>query len=435
MGKRMEFTKFDELSERIRAGSYKNPGFLLELVDCAREYTREQMGQIRDRVCQEFYKPERSLGTVMTVLAEKRQMEELEQAGFCRMDRELPSMPDTGIDPGSLRKRNKNEDRLLLGYGFLEGSYRDFCHLTKNGAVYGGRVRYKDGREGKFNYQLLFSDQLLKKERILRSCGDLYGIMAPVIFSPLGRRLVKIQAAEGLALDDVEQIRQADLRLAENGLDKILLTDRELVWNVKLQDQDLDMRSQKGSLAGEEKHYIYTFDGCGPNQYIVPLEKDPSPFYVYRDKDKIRFQYTDRYTDRFAKITVKEIPKKPKDPRCFTNSHRANERMAGGLEQEIKVRLRSEADIWFTVKQHGAQLGMELERVSKEPLSDYREYEAWREKSPCSSMESLCLEGKGSVYLYFHNKEDSLFADDYMDYLCSYLGAMYPDIVWKGGYR
>ena len=87
MGLRMEFTKFDELSEKIRAGSYKNPGFLLELVDCVQEYTREQMGQIREQICQKFYRPEQSFGTVMTVLAEKRQMEELEQTGFCRMDR------------------------------------------------------------------------------------------------------------------------------------------------------------------------------------------------------------------------------------------------------------------------------------------------------------------------------------------------------------
>lgn len=434
MGKRMEFTKFDELSEKIRAGSYKNPGFLMELVDCVQEYTREQMGQIREQVCQKFYRPKRAFGTIMTVLAEKRQMEELEQAGFCRMDRTLPSMPGTGIDPGSLRKLNKNEDRLLLGYGFLECSYRDFSQLTENGAVYEGSVRYRDKREAKFSYQLLFSDQLLKKEMVLRYCGELYGITAPVIFSPFTRRFVKIQAVEGLTLDDIEQVDRIDLHLEKNGLDKLLLTGRELAWNVKLQDQDLDMRSQKGSLVGEEKHYIYTFDGCGPNQYIVPLEKDPSLFCVYRDKDKLRFQYTDSYAGRFARITVKEIQKKPENPRCFSNSHRANER-TGGLEQEIKVRLRSEGDIWFAIKQHGAQLGMELERVSKEPRSDYREYEAWREKSPCSSIESLCLEGKGRMYLYFHNKEDSLFADDYIDYLCSYLGAMYPDIAWKGGYR
>ena len=46
-------------------------------------------------------------------------------------------------------------------------------------------------------------------------------------------------------------------------------------------------------------------------------------------------------------------------------------------------------------------------------------------------MESLCLKGKGRVYLYFHNKEKSLFADDYIDYLCGYLGAMYPDIEYS----
>ncbi len=435
MGLRMEFTKFDELSEKIRAGSYKNPGFLLELVDCVQEYTREQMGQIREQICQKFYRPEQSFGTVMTVLAEKRQMEELEQTGFCRMDRTLCSMPATGIDPGSLRKLNKDEDRILLGHGFLECSYKDFCVKTEDGAVYEGNIRYRDKREAKFSYQFVFSDGLLKKERVLRYCGELYGITAPVIFSPFARRFVKIQAVEGLALDDLERIDKADLQLEKNGLDKILLTGRELAWNVKLQDQDLDMRSQKGNLAGEEKHYIYTFDGCGQNQYIVPLEKDTSLFLVYRDKDKIRFQYTDRYTGRFAKITVKEVPKKSKDPRCFSNSHRANEKTAGGFEQEIKTRLRSEADIWFAIKQHGAQMGMELERISMEPLSNYREYEAYREKSACGSMESLCLNGKGRVYLYFHNKEDSLFADDYIDYLCGYFGAMYPDIVWKGGYR
>ena len=64
------------------------------------------------------------------ILTEKGQMEELEQAGFCRMDKALISMANTAIDPGSLRKLNKNEDRILLGHGFLECSYRDFCLLT-----------------------------------------------------------------------------------------------------------------------------------------------------------------------------------------------------------------------------------------------------------------------------------------------------------------
>lgn len=105
------------------------------------------------------------------------------------------------------------------------------------------------------------------------------------------------------------------------------------------------------------------------------------------------------------------------------------------MEQLIKPRLRSEADILTAVRQHGEQLGLEFERISGTKLSDYKDCEKYRNELSYTTVDKILLKKTGTVYLYFANKENSIFADDYINYLCDYFTVMYPDITWRGGYR
>ena len=167
---------------------------------------------------------------------------------------------------------------------------------------------------------------------------------------------------------------------------------------------------------------------------MIPLKKCKTFFDVHRRGDKIQFRYLKEYSDRFAKITVNRMFKSPETPYLFSNSHTMNRENTGGMEQMLKERLRSRADILFAVKQHGEQLGLELKEISRTKLEPYQEYEKYRGELLYTTVEQIGLKSAKEVYLYFENKNNSIFADDYMNYLCDYLTWIYPDIAWRGGY-
>lgn len=438
----MEFTKFEELKRKIENGSYENADFMWELVDCVQKYTEGQWKQIKDGFSHNFYGGEKAFGAIVTALCDKRHQEELEQAGFYDIDHELFYLPETGADLKLIRRWNKSieaavregQGSFVLGYTFLECDYRKFCYLTESYDRYTGMISLKNGKKTEFSYQLVFSDRLLQKEKIIKYCGELYGITAPIVFLPLARRLVEIQVdIEGVSVDN-DVIERIDLQTEENHLNGILSLGKYAVWNIRIQSQDLDVSRAKVNPLGGERHFSYVFDGCKKGQYVVPLKKCKTFFDVQRRGDKIQFRYLEEYIDRFAKITVNRFLKNPETPYWFSNSHAMNQENMEGMEQLIKERLRSEADILFAIKQHGEQLGLILKEISGTKLGKYQEFEKYRRELLYNTVEQICLKFSKAVYLYFDNKDHSIFADDYMNYLCDYLSWIYPDITWRGGY-
>lgn len=439
----MKFTEFSELKKKLKSGSCENVDFLLEIVDCVQNYTGEQIEQIKNRIEQTLYEPEKSFGKVITVLADEEYRERLKSADFYEIDDTLFYLSKSKLEPtiicanrDIIAAKKEGKKSITLGYTFLKCDYKRFRQLTEQYDTYKGCIRYKDGKKTEICYQLVFSDRLIQKEKILKYCGELYGITAPIVFLPLARRLVEVQINVKDIEDYNEDVQGIDLRLEENDLNEIISLNKFAAWNIRMLNQDLDISRSRGNPLGEERHYSCVFDGCGRNQYIIPLVKKSFLFdSPRRDRDKIEFKYLETYTGGFAKITVNSILKEPETLYFFSNSHKANDSNGRTMEQLIKPRLRSEADILTAVRQHGEQLGLEFERISGTKLSDYKDCEKYRNELSYTTVDKILLKKTGTVYLYFANKENSIFADDYINYLCDYFTVMYPDITWRGGYR
>ncbi len=444
MGMAMKFTEFSELKEKLKNSSCENLDFLLGMIDCVQNYTEGQIEQIKNRIEQTLYAPEKSFGIVITALADEEYREGLRHAGFYGIDDTLFYLSKSKIESAMNSELIKNiiaakkekKKSSVLGYTFLKCDYKRFRKMTEQYDMYKGCIRYRDGKEMEISYRLIFSDKLIRKEKILRYCGELYGITAPIIFLPLARRLVEIRINVENIEDYKEDIESVDLKLEENTLNEVAFLNKFAAWNIRIQSQDLDISRTRGNPLGKERHYSYVFDGCDRNQYIIPLVKQSFLFDLpHRDRDKIEFKYLENYTDGFAKITINSILKEPETPYLFSNAHKANDSNGRAVEQLIKERLRSEADILTAIKQHGKQLGLELEKISAARLPDYKEYEKYRNELSYTTVDKLWLKTTRTVYLYFANKENSIFADDYLNYLCDYFTVMYPDITWRGGYR
>ena len=105
---------------------------------------------------------------------------------------------------------------------------------------------------------------ITRAEDFLFRLAQIYNVNRPLIFSPFARRAVCINALEQPAVD---HITIDHLRLQHNGLDQILLTDRTLMWNVKIDP----LRDMLGYNAVDTFHHCYFYDNVADNQFILPV--------------------------------------------------------------------------------------------------------------------------------------------------------------------
>lgn len=435
----MEYTKLKELSDKLKNSGRAGDAVLSEIADQIWEYTKGRMQTIQEMICAQDFKG--TFGVITTAFSDQTQKAQLEEAGFYGYDRPkgLSYFPQSGTEFGFLKNMNEKiaqckksgEKKLQAGYAFVYCSYRVFQQLTETYDNYKGCFLCADGRKVTFRYKLLFSDQLLKKEHVIKTCIQLYRLHTPDVFSPMARRLVEVCIDLQDCVDEIGYVTGVDLQLDQNHLQEIFAAEKRLMWNVKQQVQDLDM--VRTSPLGEENHFVYLFEGCSSNQYIIPLTGVQNCLETRRENDRVILVFRNEYDGSFMKLTIWQIHALPRHAEYFTNRHAEND--IGFQAGERLERLRSEADIRYAASLHGRQLGMELKEISNKPLQGYTEYVRYRKTIAGTNLEKISQRSAKSVYLYYENPSQSIFADDYLNYICGYFNWMYPDIQWRGGYR
>jgi len=433
----MEYTKLKELSEKLKNSTDSRDAVLSEVTDCIWEYTKEQMQRIKEHVCSQEADGREAFDPVTTVFANDSQAEQLEEAGFCTYDAAgcLPVhiQPDLAQEMAQKlwNAKKKGEKRLSIGSVFLYCEYRRLLEIVDHCVGYTGSFLCADGSTVPFTYYLRLSDRLLQKERILKRCAQLYGICAPDVFSPMARRLAEVCVDLKGSMDKIGKVTGVDFGLVQNQLHNVFAVGKRLMWNIRQQEQDLDV--VRMSPLGGQKHFTYTFEGCTDRQFVVPVAHDADCLETRRVNGRLSLVFDKEYNGRFAKLTIQKTNPLPLQAECFTNRHAQNDpSLRAGKELE---RICSEADIWYACSQHVPQLGMELRELSNDPLYGYTEPVGYRDQADGTDVETISLRSAKSVYLYFENSAGSLFADDYLNYLCGYLNRMYPQVWWKGGYR
>ena len=166
-------------------------------------------------------------------------------------------------------------------------------------------------------------------------------IRRPVIFSPYARKAVDIKILD-CESTDFENLRDLNLRTAENNLRGKLLTDCELYWNVKIEN---DETRHDGELAEKEYYigadgnliryeYFYTFDK-NEKVFVLPAQHCDDLRINFDDERKIILGYNSVLKERDYKIvSINDIENISDE--VFTNDFpRRND----------KLRLRTAGDV------------------------------------------------------------------------------------------
>lgn len=296
-------------------------------------------------------------------------------------------------------------------HAFLNVPYEELPkYLYKS---YTGRV---DGRPVK--YELVPSFSYLEAESLLHAAAELYGWPEPLLFSPWSRRAVtyKYEGWEECGLDpDIEA----------NELQGILLADRVLCWNVKLEYSN-DGGQKRRAPGPDTTSYMVFYPCPDARTYVMPhlppgCGMDPV-FINFTRNDAgldLATPYELPYSHWRITITSPNYDLAPDGSRVIRNTpdFDALSRLP---------RLRTKGDIMRVLQALALDgYAVSFEKGPGQELEPYRR----EHRYPRDEQTALSRTPGRNIYLGFTG--NPLFLVDYAEYVLNFLGSNYPEFSWR----
>ncbi|MCQ5210859.1 MAG: hypothetical protein UCI88_10745 [Megasphaera massiliensis] len=322
---------------------------------------------------------------------------------------------------------------------FWKGTYEGLQDVIEQGAAYEGIVTDKDGDTYQFQYQLVLEPSCRRRESRLYQLAALYGIQAPVIFSPWGRRqlTIRLKSLDLTAEAFFDDYSRWDFCWQQNGLQDKIIENQELVWNVKQLPYDGDSIEGEwipDANTGSAETRFTESNGVqwGTFLQLASSEEEPAVSEVIeKSENKIILRTLDK-----AHMDIKGIRIEPTDevPKySFSNEYE------GGMTVQ---RLISKADVERALHRYQSS-GFCCGRPSlKAPEKGqmvrlYREEDMYGGNREDILYQQERLKRLVPCYIQFFLDPRALdwqrdFLPDYAVYVLADLRRRFPDFSWKG---
>lgn len=284
----------------------------------------------------------------------------------------------------------------------------------------------------KFTYKLAPWFGYVRAERDLHEAAALYGVERPAIFSPWSRRAVTLEVS-----GQVPDLSRADLRLAENGLDSVLLTSHVLMWNVSSATVKRWDKSYQ-SPDGLESNYVYEYavpenrDQPGREaSFILPEYADLGnplnlPLMATKNGRKIVIESQSELAQEFKVLEIHQplLTELPDDCQVFMNSCETGTVLA-------RPRLRTAGDVNLVLsalKQGEFRCRFLGKSGGKPALARYVTGHKYAAGNAPKGLEEVQRQFPCRVAF----TGNAPFLEDYAEYALSFLGRRYPEFLWIG---
>lgn len=326
-----------------------------------------------------------------------------------------------GIEIGSYRYK------IPVCYIYTETTKEELDSLIQNGKR-SLKITDKNGEKHSLDYYLVWSDAAVLKCRRMWQLSKVYRDEDPIVFAPYAKRLFRIEVdVEELISIKGIQIESIDFMLEKNRLKEVFMLNKELVWNVRIEDQT--EVSKKAAPVADVIHWKYYVKDLLAYQYIIPKSITWPTFRVdsFSDKD-ICFDFENEYLGEFERVSIYEINEKDFD-REDLFCPRYNQ-----SELARQSRIRSYADAYYEVKKFESVLPQEIRIRCVQP--NMPEGMTHAEKYPVN----MTVYDKGRfgykntnrLFVVFDCSGNNLLVLDYVNYILGYLTFCFPEIGWEG---
>lgn len=356
---------------------------------------------------------------IYTILVDKDKLNDYLKVGF---------NPVIDIDCVSefinMKDKEISENKYMAGVAFLKCKYSDVQKYTSK--TYKARIRTKSG-EVIASYNLFFSNVFLEREKIPEVTANQYKIDKPFIFSPFSRRAVSVCINfDGINLNEIIDV---NLDFKNNKLDEVILLNKLLLWNIEMFDKEdipfpVENTQKKIAALFEDDYEIYKFELNPENEFLYV---DSNGAYIKRINDEVYLATNNDINLEsliYIKFKINKIPESIKEDEKFIFANKCNKTI-----HKIKIRLRTEADIEYTINQFTPKgikyLGYESALKGRKSVCVYDKDNTYHYSK------SGRLRSSSIAYLKFQESND-LFFEDKISYLISFLNYKYPEFLWVG---
>ena len=388
------------------------------LCELAKE-NKQVFDEIKSKVFESNIKSKDLYWSICTILVSKKEKEKYEK---------LYPVCEFQIDDEE--DLNNNSNLYYYENVFLNCSYSEINNILNK--TYIAKVKYEDGTIKEVKYYIIFDNSLIEKEKIIYDISNQYNINFPNIFSPYSRKFAAIYI-DLVGLEKDKKYIEVDLALNENNLSKYILEDKILLWNLFIENSDSfcskNEKVNKGMLPYEDEiYYKYKFDDLENNKYIL-IEDD---FYELDRKDEsVIVKSKKDINNKYKKVEISEVNEE--ELKAISEKYFLNEYNKSFYDKKI---LRTKADVNYVVRgfnKNRFNFSVEYIDFNKE---EHKIIQRYGKDFKYHSFDDglIKFSNKSKCYLKFTGDINSIYFEDYVNYVLSYLENYYPEYTWVGVY-
>ena len=281
---------------------------------------------------------------------------------------------------------------------------------------------------GQFHYQLQTHARFIERERPISRIASRFSVNAPVIFSPYARRAIDILITDAVMPQDIPTL---DFDFETNGLEKKVLSDYVLMWNVKV----FPSKMCDSSIApdGDERRIQYAYK-TEDDVFILPdCNPDDDLQIDVRRKEGVTLLFAPEKLE-MTKGVLYKIRKPdlegalPPAVTIFQNMCRMSDRLF------CKDRLRTRADVDYVLKMFEQEdFSCHFTGDVSNGLQVITRYEGKRNHAYMANRDNLLVREhlKQPVCQVVFNG-DKRYLTDYANFVLHYLEERYPEFLWVG---
>lgn len=337
---------------------------------------------------------------------------------------------ENGIEMGSYRYK------IPVCYIYTKTTKKQLDDLIQNGK-FKLEVTDKNGEKYILDYYLIWSDAAISKCKKMWRLTKLYKDENPIVFAPYAKRLFRIDVdvEELISIKGIE-IETIDFKLEENGLSEVLILNKVLVWNAKIQDltEEINKKecgdiSEKLVPVADVVHWKYYVKDLLSYQYIIPKKITWTTFRVYSLSDKeICFDFENEYLGGFERISIYDINKEEFDSEELFYPQYNMKKLSK------QSRIRSLADAYYEVKKFESILpqGVHIKSVQLSMPEGKYLTEKYPANMTVYDKGRFGYKNTNRIYVVFDCNKNNLLIVDYINFILGYLTFCFPEIGWEG---
>lgn len=366
---------------------------------------------------------------IYTALINQKDISTAKDNGFFEMikadiNKEKMKLSELNIysaDDPDIQKRG----HVYGGVVFLDCRYSEIGDYKKD---YYAKLHTESG-ETEVKYNLIPCNAYMECEKTLEQTALQYGITVPLIYSPMSRRAMLIKLDIDVRTAGKNSAAVIDFQYEKNKLDKVVLSDMTLVWNVETTGKERLPRPKDNVDKTvvplfDSTYLIYSFD-VNDDQYLFVQSNNTD---VKRNGSRIYFGIDKEIDSEYAIETLNyQLFTVHHDNTYYAESCDRIFENKYNFEGFRKHRVRTKGDIFSLINCFDLKYEDVYFSEKHTAVHTYEKRHAYH--YPKDDV----LKSNSAVYVKIQPCGDMYF-EDHVSYVFSYLNYYYPEFRWVGVY-